>query len=584
MLAGGVLRRVTNTEPASLTALARRLSSLDPAAVAVALEVRRPRSVGIKDAFDLAQELLSSDCIDNGLSRFTATDVVKLASGAPERKIVNRCEHLLLAADGQIFPDVVARARYWIAEKGIMPLPTEVMTLSTKEPGGSSTRNEASISDGLVNVLLLNDLLAILEENGVRTTRTGHLSKASLLDVSGRLPHAEMLPADLVSWGLTSGLIDDLDGMIRPRRDVAVKWRELGTSDKWLWLAKRAMGLLSPEARLVLASCRGDLGLLAQVAHATYPIDSSWLSPALNTVLGALRALGLASDSRLSLEAQEAIDAGTDARLASAIREKAPTEVSTFLVQQDLSIVAPGLLTADVGRRLDTIARIESRGLASTYRLTVDSLNRALDSGETGAGITDFLADHSLTPIPQNVQYLISDTADRHGSIMLRRDAQGTSLSTYTPHLLDSLLVDSNLRALKLERVAHTEARTRVDADTVLRLAEDAGYPRPLVLTSPTRTPPVTTAAPAANPWVELVRRIQSETDDAPRGWMGRQLELAVRSKQRIRVTVAMPDGERDFVLDPAALANGRLRGRDVRGAVERTLPVDFIIAVGPAE
>jgi hypothetical protein len=50
-----------------------------------------------------------------------------------------------------------------------------------------------------------------------------------------------------------------------------------------------------------------------------------------------------------------------------------------------------------------------------------------------------------------------------------------------------------------------------------------------------------------------------------------------------VTVTVQMPDGERDFELEVTALANGRLRGRDLRGAVERTLPLAFITAVSPA-
>jgi len=44
-----------------------------------------------------------------------------------------------------------------------------------------------------------------------------------------------------------------------------------------------------------------------------------------------------------------------------------------------------------------------------------------------------------------------------------------------------------------------------------------------------------------------------------------------------------MPDGsEVPYVLEPAAVAGGRLRARDRRADIERTLPLSHIVAVEP--
>ena len=65
--------------------------------------------------------------------------------------------------------------------------------------------------------------------------------------------------------------------------------------------------------------------------------------------------------------------------------------------------------------------------------------------------------------------------------------------------------------------------------------------------------------------------------------WNARQLEVAIKTKIAVTVTVRMPDGrEVAYVLEPAGLAGGRLRARDRKADIERTLPLSSIVAVAP--
>ncbi|MEG1391773.1 MAG: hypothetical protein RSC50_02590 [Aurantimicrobium sp.] len=48
-------------------------------------------------------------------------------------------------------------------------------------------------------------------------------------------------------------------------------------------------------------------------------------------------------------------------------------------------------------------------------------------------------------------------------------------------------------------------------------------------------------------------------------------------------MTVSMPDGEREFTIEPKGFSNGRLRCLDRTTEVERTLPASHITAVRPA-
>lgn len=87
----------------------------------------------------------------------------------------------------------------------------------------------------------------------------------------------------------------------------------------------------------------------------------------------------------------------------------------------------------------------------------------------------------------------------------------------------------------------------------------------------------------------ELVTRLRTSVkgtsahpDDA---WLVRQLELAVRSKASVVVSVAMPGGKTiDLSLEPTGIGGGRLRGRDSTADVERTLPLSSIISVSRSD
>jgi hypothetical protein len=100
-------------------------------------------------------------------------------------------------------------------------------------------------------------------------------------------------------------------------------------------------------------------------------------------------------------------------------------------------------------------------------------------------------------------------------------------------------------------------------------------------------------AAPAraepVDPAIALIKRLrvegeldESETSDA---WMARQLDIAIRGRVPLRVSVAMPDGRViDYVLEPTGVGGGRLRGRDRGADIERTLPLSSIKSIGAIE
>ncbi len=97
-----------------------------------------------------------------------------------------------------------------------------------------------------------------------------------------------------------------------------------------------------------------------------------------------------------------------DGELAT-LQRLLPERSDTVVVQNDLTAVAPGPLTPTVARELGALADVESRGGATVYRFTVESLRRARALGWSSREIAATLTARSRTPIPQPLSYLIAD-------------------------------------------------------------------------------------------------------------------------------------------------------------------------------
>lgn len=84
--------------------------------------------------------------------------------------------------------------------------------------------------------------------------------------------------------------------------------------------------------------------------------------------------------------------------------------MTTLIIQADHTILAPGPLTPEAETWLRRIADRESSGMASVWRVTPESLARAVRAGDTAADIEGFLSSYTRE-IPQALRYMITDTA-----------------------------------------------------------------------------------------------------------------------------------------------------------------------------
>ncbi|MEU9418857.1 helicase C-terminal domain-containing protein [Streptomyces sp. NPDC048272] len=151
-----------------------------------------------------------------------------------------------------------------------------------------------------------------------------------------------------------------------------------------------------------------------------------------------------------------------------------PEPVDHVLLQADLTAVAPGPLRRELGDVLATLADVESKGGATVYRFTPGSVRRALDSGHTAVDLHAFLAEHSRTPVPQPLAYLIDDVARRHGH--LRVGTASSYVRCDDDAMLGEILADKRSAGLGLRRLAPTVLAAQADPTVLLDGLRAMGY------------------------------------------------------------------------------------------------------------
>nr|WSZ96659.1 helicase C-terminal domain-containing protein [Streptomyces sp. NBC_00857] len=171
----------------------------------------------------------------------------------------------------------------------------------------------------------------------------------------------------------------------------------------------------------------------------------------------------------------------TAAELAAAGRRAAhtlapflPEPLDHVLLQADLTAVAPGPLLRHLAELLSIAADVESKGGATVYRFTPASVRRALDAGQSASDLHDFLKNHSRTPVPQPLAYLIDDVARKHGH--LRVGSASAYVRCDDEAVLDEILADKRSQGMRMRRLAPTVLAAHADPAALLEGLRGMGF------------------------------------------------------------------------------------------------------------
>jgi hypothetical protein len=455
-------------------------------------------------------------------------------------------------------------------------------------------------------------LLETLDAEPAATLRSGGLGVRELRRLARAAGVDESVAALLLELAYAARLLGTTDG---GERGTEVRflpaarydgWRTASLADRWAVLAgawlnltreprlvgerderDRPVNALSPEVERVGAPAarRAILRVLVELAPGAAPgpdevlAQLAWRAPrrvagreqsvrAVLTEAAALGVTGLGAITSYGRALLHAVDADRSAdddplgryagdregndRVVEALAALLPEPVDHVLVQADLTVVVPGPPEPALAAELRLVAEHESAGGATVYRVTPESVRRALDAGYPVADLHALFSRRSRTPVPQALTYLLDDVARRHGG--LRVGTVGAYLRSDDEALLVELLVDRGLAPLALRRLAPTVLVTPYAAGRLLNALREAGYaPVPedasgaAVLTRPkARRAPGRTASRPWSPPRLSVPQVRGIVQQLRRG------DAASRAARRAPVTVRAANGRRVEGLTPA--------------------------------
>jgi Helicase conserved C-terminal domain len=614
--------------------LAARLRGLPRTDLASALQSREFDAPGVRDLFDLAEALLAPDSIDHVLSRLDRRHLAVLAAASTvadehgdtttdavqgELVALGASVELSDAAAGLL--GELAAMLIVVPSSGHVHVPTAV-TARIAVQNGRDLPSPADLAAPAPPVLAVVDDVdrSLLERRAAEAAYATVAATAELLAELGNQPARELakggiaLP-DSKRLAETSGIALEAlprlfhradeaglvvrDGAFWLESDLGAAWTQQSAAARWRRLAEAWRDRIPAPLRDLVARRSETLTAtdLRDDVRWFYPAGGRWIEEGLDRLVDEAESLGLAVAGE-PIEAGRLVLAGDVDRAARMLAAHFPAQVDKVYLQHDLSVVSPGPLEPGLDARLRGFADVEGRDLASTYRVSAASVNRGLAAGETADSILAFLSGLSLTGIPQPLAYLVAEAAARFGSVRVaaadESDAPArAAIRSDDEQLVRTLAVDQSIASLGLRQTGPKRLLSRFSADVVFWALSDARYPvaaedargeivrlrRHRLATAP--APP-----PKSDPIAALLDRVLETGDEGAteQAWLARQLEAAARAKETLTVTVRMPGGQTaDYLLAPASVANGRLRARDRKADIERTLPLSAIAAVSPA-
>lgn len=582
----------------SLT-LAKRLRALPDEQLRALLGTRVVNTAGLRDFFDVADALLSYDSMTIALARQPRGVLDALLAGTIGTAEKRFLESSLLNVEHNSstpcpeLQSLLGTLDYsWaLADSPIDPVDAPV----------SGTSAHAALENALGIVQAIDELAREIDVRPVTELSRGGLAAGDKARLELLLPSPEMDSLILLHLAAETGVLRCEDGNWNSGPALS-EWRAHTTAQKWLSLAQAWWFSLNDAERRALG-IRLSWGptLRSWVAH-EYPLEHSWLDSLLDAHLPQAQLLGLSVAGVATDVAREITTEDWSSALAR-VSTLVPEYAAQVYVQHDLTVVAPGPLKPEDDEFMRTLCVVESRGLASTFRMTQAGVNHLLSSGYTADQILGHLTALSATEIPQAVSYLISDTAAKFGSVRVRSHGTFTTVSTTDPLILQMIATDRSLHALGLKTHGEKELACAHPAYVVHAALTEAKYPaqcedahgniitsgapieshrRELKKSSSRSRSTSHTGAIAVNNLLERLRATTEGTSSADAAvWIARQVDLAVRDRGVLDVSVTMPDGStKNLTIEPKGVSNGRLRAKDRATEVERTLPLSSITSV----
>ncbi len=563
--------------------LAQQLRLLSDDQLVALVRHRMLNTAGLKDFFDLADTLLQPKNMQAWIASLTAKEIESITKVAKAERKADPLMGFLVASE--TFVATLQDLQKTVERRANKPERED----ASKKASVPLPKAQAH-SDGGIRAFemcqAITEVIYDLEQHRVKLVGKSGVAIGELKRLADHIGKS----VDDVRETFEIATASDLISTSSDRWVLNFKsadWLEFNADARWKHLCQTWLAMVGESTQQVLASAWPKLSqiTLEDCLCEVYPFASFGDGSRFAKLCRFAESIGLTTHGY----ANEWLLPALKSKKAEATKQLAqnlPAEQSRIIVQGDLSIIAPGPLSNQDERELRAFVETEQAGLASRYRISALSISQALESSITASQIASTLKRLSGTSLPQPVEYLIADTVKRFGRIRVYPDVAfgGCKIYCEDSTMCAQLANEAGLRAFGLRAIDANTITSKYESDVIYFGLREIGHLA--IRTSPTGelVSPLKFGTTSAQQHkldglAETIAhfrsadaRVAHSGDDEA---MLRQIQLALKNKAHLRVFYLGKDGtQHEFLLEPVGVANGRLRARDRKADLERTLPL----------
>ncbi len=572
----------------------RRASDDDLKAV---ISQRMVNSSGLRDFFDLAESLSQPKSVAStvaGLPKQQISTLIDILDGKqPEAKSAEALCRLMLIDFSEGHYSLFESTA--ICLQSLAPFEeAESFLASATIP----TQVEVDRDSGIATFETMQALTELVFDAEQRYIREVGKKNVGLPDIKRLAQHVRQ-SNDFAREIFELASFSDLIWLTNGRWQLgpqALSWLEWSPENRHLHLMGVWRDLIGEASALDLlgnikdSAANGAVSLTSQLRE-NYPYADSAVSSRIAKVVSIAERIGLSHGGWLSSWASDAMGGRFDLA-ANAASAFLPTPQRKLICQADLSLIAPGPLPTDLEIAVRRFADTEQIGMASTYRMSALSISHGLETGMTEDEIRGWLLELTGKALPQPVDYLIREAAQRFGRLTVGSGELETKslIKSLDSILLAQILNETKLKPFAFYAMPDGSIGCRFEPEMVYFGLREAGFSavridatgKVISPRTPLSTHEISETVSTVLADIKRLREQEEKLGTEPDGDdLARSIQLAIKNKSIIVIGVTTNTGEElEFTLEPIGFANGRLRAKDKKADIERTLPLSSITRV----
>ena len=571
--------------------IASALRKLDDASLERVIQLRMLNSAHLRDFFDMADALSNAKSLVPALSSLTVRQFEQLESLREGKKseFGDFIFDLMLAERTDQGSKIFASTVDAMATIGAHRKTSNLIAVADSERHElSAAEVDRDASLAIFDVIqALTELIFELEQRYIREVGKRGVGLPDVKRLAAHLSKPNEYAKQVFELAQFANLAE-IEGSRWQLGQRAENWISWSDRERWSHLAETWLSLLGDEAARELLAILPAESFERRLAE-VYPFADSTATNRIKKVAEIANLIGLIANSQATgwLGLLSSLQTASERAIAGL-----PSAAERVIIQADLTLIAPSPLPTELEISLRRFADTEQIGMASSYRLSALSVSHGLETGLAVEEIRALLLRLSAKDLPQPVDYLLKEAESRFARLKVYATKSGahSQIVSTDKILLAEIHNDQRLKPFALHFDEAGSLHSRFEAELVYFALREANFVAVRVdekgqVMSPQKLSSKNKVSEQRKSVVEDITRMRQAdtqgTSDPDDDDLLRQIQLAIKYKAKMVIVLKTSSGEQvEYLVEPVGVANGRLRAKDRKADLERTLPLSSVVSI----